>query len=181
MSETLTSWHELITRNVPEKTNTLSFQRHPLRPWHWLELLVWNRQEGRQDWQGQWILCIVWYRVLWLRLLRRGQWRTEGVLSRVLPEFPPLTNTMFQVAIVHHLDMPIMRQRAFHIAPGTENQIPITPTLYTANPQVRRRRSSPTIFLSNRKLDWSSQLNNFYLSWQGNLSLAQFIICAELQ
>ena len=42
-----------------------------------------------------------------------------------------------QVAIVHHLDMPIMRQRAFHIAPGTENQIPITPTLYTANPQVR--------------------------------------------
>ena len=41
-----------------------------------------------------------------------------------------------QVAIVHHLDMPIMRQRAFHIAPGTENQIPITPTLYTANPQV---------------------------------------------
>ena len=43
---------------------------------------------------------------------------------------------MMQVAIVHHLDMPIMRQRAFHIAPGTENQIPITPTLYTANPQV---------------------------------------------
>ena len=43
-----------------------------------------------------------------------------------------------QVAIVHHLDMPIMRQRAFHIAPGTENQIPITPTLYTANPQVQR-------------------------------------------
>lgn len=42
-----------------------------------------------------------------------------------------------KVAIVHHLDMPIMRQRAFHIAPGTENQIPITPTLYTANPQVR--------------------------------------------
>ena len=41
-----------------------------------------------------------------------------------------------KVAIVHHLDMPIMRQRAFHIAPGTENQIPITPTLYTANPQV---------------------------------------------
>ena len=35
---------------------------------------------------------------------------------------------MFQVAIVHHLDMPIMRQRAFHVAPGTENQIPITPT-----------------------------------------------------
>jgi len=44
-----------------------------------------------------------------------------------------------KVAIVHHLDMPIMRQRAFHIAPGTENQIPITPTLYTANPQVLTR------------------------------------------
>lgn len=46
-----------------------------------------------------------------------------------------------KVAIVHHLDMPIMRQRAFHIAPGTENQIPITPTLYTANPQVLTRFS----------------------------------------
>ena len=41
-----------------------------------------------------------------------------------------------KVAIVHHLDMPIIRQRAFHVAPGTENQIPVTPTLYTTNPQV---------------------------------------------
>ena len=63
---------------------------------------------------------------------------------------------MFKVAIVHHLDMPIMRQRAFHIAPGTENQIPITPTLYTANPQVRSRQSNPPIFLLNRKLEVSS-------------------------
>ena len=41
-----------------------------------------------------------------------------------------------KVAIVHHLDMPIIRQRAFHVAPGTENQIPVTPTLYSTNPQV---------------------------------------------
>jgi hypothetical protein len=41
-----------------------------------------------------------------------------------------------KVAIVHHLDMPIIRQRAFHVAPGTENQIPVTPTLYTTNEQV---------------------------------------------
>jgi len=27
-----------------------------------------------------------------------------------------------KVALVHHLDMPIMRQTGFHIAPGTENQ-----------------------------------------------------------
>ena len=53
-----------------------------------------------------------------------------------------------QVAIVHHLDMPIMRQRAFHIAPGTENQIPITPTLYTANPQVHT-------FNLNQTPNWS--------------------------
>jgi hypothetical protein len=33
-------------------------------------------------------------------------------------------------------DMPIIRQRAFHVAPGTENQIPVTPTLYTTAPQV---------------------------------------------
>ena len=42
-----------------------------------------------------------------------------------------------KVAVVHHLDMPIIRQRAFHVAPGTENQIPVTPTLYTATKQVR--------------------------------------------
>ncbi len=41
-----------------------------------------------------------------------------------------------KVAVVHHLDMPIIRQRAFHVAPGTENQIPVTPTLYTATEQV---------------------------------------------
>ena len=34
-----------------------------------------------------------------------------------------------KVALVHHLDMPIMRQMGFHISPGTENQIAITPTL----------------------------------------------------
>ena len=34
-----------------------------------------------------------------------------------------------KVALVHHLDMPIMRQTGFHISPGTENQIAITPTL----------------------------------------------------
>ena len=28
-----------------------------------------------------------------------------------------------KVALVHHLDMPIMRQTGFHIAPGTENQV----------------------------------------------------------
>lgn len=58
-----------------------------------------------------------------------------------------------QVAIVHHLDMPIMRQRAFHIAPGTENQIPITPTLYTANPQVR------DIEQKSLSLNFSSQIS----------------------
>ena len=43
-----------------------------------------------------------------------------------------------KVAVVHHLDMPIIRQRAFHVAPGTENQIPVTPTLYTTTEQVRK-------------------------------------------
>ena len=28
-----------------------------------------------------------------------------------------------KVALLHHLDMPIMRQTGFHIAPGTENQV----------------------------------------------------------
>ena len=39
-----------------------------------------------------------------------------------------------KVALVHHLDMPIMRQTGFHISPGTENQIAITPTLLATTP-----------------------------------------------
>lgn len=50
-----------------------------------------------------------------------------------------------KVAVVHHLDMPIIRQRAFHVAPGTENQIQVTPTLYTATNEVRERESCTTI------------------------------------
>ena len=38
-----------------------------------------------------------------------------------------------KVALVHHLDMPIMRQIGFHIAPGTENQIAVTPTLISTS------------------------------------------------
>ena len=53
-----------------------------------------------------------------------------------------------KVAIVHHLDMPIIRQRAFHVAPGTENQIPVTPTLYTTNQQV-----SSEFFLRKPKIN----------------------------
>ena len=38
-----------------------------------------------------------------------------------------------KLALVHHLDMPIMRQKGFHIAPGTENQIAVTPTLMSTS------------------------------------------------
>ena len=50
-----------------------------------------------------------------------------------------------KVAVVHHLDMPIIRQRAFHVAPGTENQIPVTPTLYTTTQQVQLTYSIASI------------------------------------
>ena len=38
-----------------------------------------------------------------------------------------------KVALVHHLDMPIVRQIGFHISPGTENQIAVTPTLISTS------------------------------------------------
>ena len=65
-----------------------------------------------------------------------------------------------KVAIVHHLDMPIIRQRAFHVAPGTENQIPVTPTLYTTNDQV--------IIISIHEHDTHLIHNQFIMSvsWQ---------------
>ena len=46
-----------------------------------------------------------------------------------------------KVALVHHLDMPIMRQTGFHIAPGTENQIAVTPTLIVTSENAMRRFS----------------------------------------
>ena len=42
------------------------------------------------------------------------------------------------MALVHHLDMPIMRQTGFHISPGTENQIAITPTLLSTSPVLKK-------------------------------------------
>ena len=50
------------------------------------------------------------------------------------------TNTVkgLKVALVHHLDMPIMRQTGFHISPGTENQIAITPTLLATTKVISR-------------------------------------------
>ena len=44
-----------------------------------------------------------------------------------------------KLALVHHLDMPIMRQKGFHIAPGTENQIAVTPTLMTTSANAMSR------------------------------------------
>jgi len=46
-----------------------------------------------------------------------------------------------KVALVHHLDMPIMRQTGFHIAPGTENQIAVTPTLIVTSKSAMKRFS----------------------------------------
>lgn len=46
-----------------------------------------------------------------------------------------------KVALVHHLDMPIMSQRGFHISPGTENQIAITPTLLATTENAMNRFS----------------------------------------
>ena len=89
---------------------------------------------------SKWVLNYQWYDDAFFVWSCSGHnrpppWHTFTFFMRVI-----LSLSLFQVAIVHHLDMPIMRQRAFHIAPGTENQIPITPTLYTANPQVTMKK-----------------------------------------
>ena len=33
--------------------------------------------------------------------------------------------------MLHHLDMPLTRQTSFNIAPGTENEIAVTPSVIT--------------------------------------------------
>ena len=64
------------------------------------------------------------------------------------------TNTVkgLKVALVHHLDMPIMRQTGFHISPGTENQIAITPTLL-ATTKVISSLSTLKLNLSTNQWD----------------------------
>ena len=64
------------------------------------------------------------------------------------------TNTVkgLKVALVHHLDMPIMRQTGFHISPGTENQIAITPTLL-ATTKVISSLSTLKLNLSTNRWD----------------------------
>ena len=51
-----------------------------------------------------------------------------------------------KLALVHHLDMPIMRQKGFHIAPGTENQIAVTPTLMTTSANAMARSVYDPLF-----------------------------------
>ena len=79
------------------------------------------------------------------------------------------------MALVHHLDMPIMRQTGFHISPGTENQIAITPTLL-ATTKVRN------VYIFEIKMGFSNlcdsgicAMNNFEL-WR-QISLLLFVVC----
>ena len=59
-----------------------------------------------------------------------------------------------KLALVHHLDMPIMRQKGFHIAPGTENQIALTPTLLTTSENAMSRyEKKPTTATQKSQLD----------------------------
>ena len=51
----------------------------------------------------------------------------------------------FCIAIIPFQDMPIMRQIGFHIAPGTENQIAVTPTLISTS-KVRWNRVQKQAF-----------------------------------
>ena len=41
--------------------------------------------------------------------------------------------------MLHHLDIPLIRQTSFHIAPGTENQIAVTPTITHTTPSALNR------------------------------------------
>lgn len=45
----------------------------------------------------------------------------------------------FKLAIMHHLDQPIMSIRELDISPGFESQVAVTPTLYETSEEARRR------------------------------------------
>ncbi len=38
-------------------------------------------------------------------------------------------NSGFKLALIHHLDMPLMGQTAINVSPGTDVQIAVTPTI----------------------------------------------------
>ena len=46
-----------------------------------------------------------------------------------------------KISLLHHLDIPLIRQTSFHIAPGTENQIAVTPTTTHTTPSALNRFS----------------------------------------
>ena len=47
-----------------------------------------------------------------------------------------------QVTVLHHLDMPLTRQNSFNLAPGTENEIAVTPALTTTTKSAISRLTS---------------------------------------
>ena len=47
-------------------------------------------------------------------------------------------NSGFQLAVSHHLDMPLMSQSAVQISPGTDVRIAITPTIISAENNSKR-------------------------------------------
>ncbi len=71
-----------------------------------------------------------------------------------------------KVALVHHLDMPIMRQIGFHISPGTENQLAVTPTLISTSEvgphkgDRLARNALPTLPVSWHSTPWSDSRRN---------------------
>ena len=48
----------------------------------------------------------------------------------------------FQVVVLHHLDVPLTRLNSFNIAPGSENQIAVTPSITTTSQNAIRRLSA---------------------------------------
>ena len=47
----------------------------------------------------------------------------------------------FKLALHHHLDLAVMRQEAFNVAPGTETRVALTPVLTVTTETARLGRS----------------------------------------
>lgn len=45
----------------------------------------------------------------------------------------------FKVAVMHHLDQPLMAIKELDVSPGFESQIAVTPILYDTTPEAKER------------------------------------------
>ena len=55
----------------------------------------------------------------------------QKVILAIVKTIQLISQFIFKVTVLHHLDIPLTLQNSFNLSPGTENQIAVTPSIIT--------------------------------------------------